>query len=200
MPNFNFEQKEYFSQNFNELDLSNKVLDSIEFEDCTFKECNFSDATFKQCKFIDCSFIKCNLSLVKMAYCTFTDVTFESCKVIGIDWTKASWPNLALFSPIKFHQCILNDSSFFGLNLQEIVIEECKAHHVDFRDADFTQASFNGTDLSECLFNKTNLSGVNFVDAVNYQIDIYNNNINKAKFSRYEAVNLLESLDIDLVD
>lgn len=200
MPDFNFEQKEFFSQHFIELNLSNQVFDSVEFEDCTFKECNFSDATFRQCKFIDCTFVKCNLSLVKIAYSTFTDIIFESCKVIGIDWTKANWPNLALFSPIKFHQCILNDSSFFGLNLQEIVVEECKAHHVDFRDGDFTQASFSGTDLLECLFNKTNLSGVNFVDAVNYHIDIYNNNINKAKFSRYEAVSLLDSLDIELVD
>ena len=181
MPDFNFEQKEFFSQHFIELNLSNQVFDSVEFEDCTFKECNFSDATFRQCRFIDCTFV-------------------ESCKVIGIDWTKANWPNLALFSPIKFHQCILNDSSFFGLNLQEIVVEECKAHHIDFRDGDFTQASFSGTDLLECLFNKTNLSGVNFVDAVNYHIDIYNNNINKAKFSRYEAVSLLDSLDIELVD
>ena len=182
------------------MNLATKTLDAIEFEDCTFKECNFSDAIFSQCKFIDCTFIKCNLSLVKIAYSQFTDITFEGCKVIGIDWTKASWPNLALFSPIKFHACILNDSSFFGLKLQEIVIEACKAHHVDFRDGDFTQANFSGTDLSDSLFSKTNLGGVNFIDASNYHIDIYNNNINKAKFSRYEAVSLLDSLDIELVD
>lgn len=54
---------------------------------------------------------------------------------------------------------------------------------------------FNGS-----LFNKTILNRADFTDAVNYQINILQNEVTKAKFSRFEALNLLHSLDIELVD
>ena len=77
--------------------------------------------------------------------CRFSDVVFEECKLIGIDWTKARWPNISLCSPIKFFKCILNDSIFMGLTLDEIVIEACKAHEVDFREGSFCDADFSFT-------------------------------------------------------
>ncbi|MCJ8318255.1 MAG: pentapeptide repeat-containing protein [Colwellia sp.] len=200
MPPFDSKQKAFYSQNFNNKDFSCQILDSIEFEDCSFEECNFSNATFKQCKFIECRFVKCNLSMVNIAYSQFNDVCFETSKIVGIDWTKGNWPNLALFSPIKFTDCIINDCLFFGLELKELVLENCKAHDVDFREGDFSQSNFSYSDFSNSLFSKTNLQGVNFIEASNYQIDIYNNNITKAKFSRYQAVALLDSLDIELSD
>lgn len=197
---FDSKQKAFHSQNFNNKDFSGQTLNAVEFEDCCFEKCNFTSATFKLCKFIDCRFVKCNLSLVNIGYSQFNDVNFEHSKVIGIDWTKGNWPNLALFSPIKFHHCIINDCLFFGLELKELVLENCKAHDVDFREGDFSQSNFSYSDFSHSLFSKTNLKGVDFTEASNYQINIYNNNITKAKFSRYQAVTLLDSLDIELLD
>ena len=101
---------------------------------------------------------------------------------------------------ISFTKCIINDSSFFGLNLPEIRIEECKAHDVDFREADINSAILDHTDFSHSLFNNTNLSSASFIESTNYDIDINFNNVRKAKFTRYEAVRLLESLDLELVD
>jgi len=120
--------------------------------------------------------------------------------MIGIDWTQANWSELALSAPIKFYQCIINDCSFFGLDISGIVIAECKAHDVDFREGDFSQANFTDSDFSNSLFLKTNLSRADFTDAVHYNIDVYLNEIKQAKFSRFEAVNLLSSLDVVLVD
>ncbi|MBU2515292.1 pentapeptide repeat-containing protein [bacterium] len=200
MTDFDDEKKEYFSMRFTNLNHSGKEICFKVFEDCTFEGCNFNEAIFNKCKFVDCHFVKCNLSVLKVDYSKFTDVVFDECKVIGIDWTKASWANFTFCSPIKFHKSILNDSSFFGLKLKEIVIEECKAHDVDFRDGDFSEANFTHTDFSNSLFNKTNLSGADFTEATNYYFDIYFNDIKRAKFCRYEAVNLLESLGIELVD
>ena len=94
----------------------------------------------------------------------------------------------------------MNDGIFFGLSLEELVIEQCKAHDVDFREGNFTDSNFTYTDFSNSLFNKTNLTGVNFAEAISYNIDIYFNEIKRAKFSRHEAVRLLGSLDIELVD
>ena len=194
------QEKTYYQQNFNDLDLTGQKLHRIEFEDCSFNDCNFSNVTFSQCKFTDCTFIKCNMSLVNLGFSQFIEVVFEHCKVIGIDWTKANWPNLALFSPIKFHHCIVNHSSFYGLELKQLILVSCKVQDVDFREGDFSQSDFNNSDFSNSLFRKTKLTKVNFTEASNYHIDIYNNVITKAKFSRYQAVALLESLNIELVD
>jgi len=191
---------EHFSQVFNGLNLSYKKIESTIFEDCTFNKCNFSEAVFSESKFIDCEFSKCNLSIVKVEFSKFSGVVFDECKIIGVDWTTASWPDIKLCSQIKFYKCIISDSIFFGLNLAEIVIEECKAHNVDFRDGDFSDSGFSYTDFQGSMFNQTNLSGANFIEAINYNIDINFNNIGKAKFSRYEAIKLLDSLDIELVD
>lgn len=200
MTDFADDKNEYISESFNGLNLSGKEICFKEFDDCTFKECDFSDVIFRECKFIDCHFVKSNLSNIKIGYSKFSEVFFDECKLIGVDWTNASWPGLALCSPIKFNKCILNDASFLGLNLAEIVIEECKAHDVDFREGNFREADFTYTDFSNSLFNKTNLTGANFTEATNYNINVYLNDIEGAKFSRYEAVNLLESLGVELVD
>ncbi len=197
----NFDKKqEYLSQTFDNLDISTEEINCKIFEDCSFIECNFSATLFSKCKFIDCHFSKCNLSVTKINYSKFLNITFDECKIIGINWTKASWPNIELSSPIEFHKCILNDSSFFGLSLKDIIIESCKAHDVDFRECNLSQADFTYTDFSYSLFNKTNLSEADFTEATNYNINIFQNNVKKAKFCNYEALRLLDCLEIELID
>lgn len=198
----NIEDKggEYTSQSFNNLNMSGIELTSKEFEGCIFKACDFSEAVFNKSKFVDCQFTGCNLSLIKIEQSQFFDVVFEECKVVGVDWTRASWSQYVFCSPIKFYKSIINDSSFFGLSLEELEIEECKAHDVDFREGNFSSANFYNTDFTNSLFNKTNLTGASFIEAINYNIDIHFNEVSKAKFSRLEALRLLEGLGIELVD
>lgn len=200
MTHFTDEKDEYLSVKFNELNLSEKEISNKVFEECTFNNCIFKETVFRSCKFVDCQFVKCDLSIVKLNFSRFSDVAFDECKIIGVNWTTVAWPSFALCAPIKFHQCILNDSTFFGLSLEEITIEDCIAHDVDFRDGNFSQANFVSTDFSNSLFNKTNLTGVDFIDATNYNIDINHNEIKSAKFCRQEAISLLDSLGIVLVD
>lgn len=194
------EKSEYWSETFKGLDFTCTEIVSKEFEGCAFQECNFSEATFNRCNFVDCEFTKCNLSLVKIEYSKFSDVLFNESKLIGINWTKASWPRFGFSAPIKFCKSIVNDCSFYGLSLQELVLEECKAHNVDFREGDFSNANFTYTDLTGSFFTNTNLSGADFSEATDYDIDIYQNEIKQATFSRFEAVRLLDSLEIELVD
>ncbi|MCB1687532.1 MAG: pentapeptide repeat-containing protein [Halioglobus sp.] len=193
-------REEHWSQRFENLDYSGKEIASTEFDGCTFEGCDFSEVTFKRCNFVECEFIRCNLSNARIEYSKFSDVSFRDSKLIGINWTTASWPGMIFSSPIKFYTSILNDSSFYGLALQDFILEECKAHNVDFREGDFSNANFTYSDLSGCFFSSTNLSGADFSEATNYDIDIYQNRIEKARFSRFEAVRLLECLDIDLID
>ncbi len=185
---------------FKSLSFSELTLSGGEFEDCHFEQCDLSYVVLAGCKFINCHFLQCNLSLADISRSRFSDVVLKECKVVGVDWTKASWPDITILSSILFEECVLNDSSFFGLELKMLVVRQCRVHNVDFREGSFCNADFSSSDFLNSLFNQTDLSEADFSDSSNYHIDIYNNNINKAKFSRYEAVSLLEGLDIELVD
>lgn len=193
-------QKEQCDKTFSNLAEPNREICTIEFENCAFHNCDFTGAIFKKCTFINCTFSQCNLSVIKVPQSQFTNATFFECKMIGVDWSRAAWPRLVFSISLQFHQCILDGSSFLGLTLDEMILEECKAHDVDFREASFCRAIFRATDFAHSLFGKTDLSSADFSEATNYDIDIFNNKISKAKFSRYEASRLLNSLDIELVD
>lgn len=194
------EKNEYWSETFAGKDFSSQVIKGKEFDGCVFRDCDFSEATFERCNFVDCEFNQCNLSVVSLAYSKFSDVVFHESKLVGVDWTRITRPSLIVSSPVNFYKCILNDSSFFGLSFPELILEECKAHQVDFREGFFSSASFTYSDFSGSQFSQTDLAEADFSEASNYSIDVYQNRIKGAKFSRHEAVGLLESLEIELVD
>lgn len=187
-------------QHFVRLSLATTHWVGVEFEGCTFEHCDFSAAHFARCTFIDCTFKHCNLSLMQVPGTRWFGVECVECKLVGVDWTKADWPSFHLDSELTFQHCILNDSSFFGLTLQELTLDECKCHEVDFREGDFSRSTMTGSDFSNSLFMHTKLQGVDFTDAVDFNIDVLQNQIDHAKFSRIEALSLLYSLNIELVD
>ena len=197
--------EEYFQQTFNKYIYSQKTAQALslsdsEFEDCEFNDCDFSTAIFTRCKFVNCTFNRCNLSLMKVPYSQFFEVDFVDSKLVGIDWTRATWPSFNLCSELTFTRCILNDASFFGLSLNELKLEECKLYEVDFREGDFANSVMTYCDFTNSLFMRTNLKNVDFSESENFTINILQNTVSKAKFSRYAALTLLEELDIELVD
>lgn len=191
---------EYFECIFDDVNASQQHFSGIQFEDCTFNDCDFNEATFKHCKFIHCHFNRCQMSVVKWAYTELFDMNFIECKLIGVDWTQADWPTFRLHPELVFKQCMLNGASFFGLMLNELLFESCQLHDVDFREGDFKHSTIRQCDLFQSQFMRTQLQSVDFTDSVNIDINILNNPLTKATFSRLEALNLLQGLDITLVD
>ncbi|MGB9301543.1 MAG: pentapeptide repeat-containing protein, partial [Anaerolineae bacterium] len=94
----------------------------------------------------------------------------------------------------------ISHSTFIGLSLQSVQIRDCVATDVDFREADLSQADFGSTDLSQSIFGNTNLSEADLSRARNYRIDPGQNVLKQARFSLPEAMSLLHSMDIVLVD
>lgn len=191
---------EYISKRFTDLRLANTQFSSIEFDGCTFRGCDFTETHLDRCKFIDCHFVQCNFSNTLLGYSRFSQISFTDSKLIGLDWNKANWPSFAMPAAISFERCILNSSSFMGLELGSLQLLECKAHEVDFRECNLADANFRFTDFTCSQFNNTNLAEADFCEALNYDIDVFSNNLKGAKFSRIEAVNLLESVGIELFD
>ncbi|NAW91028.1 MULTISPECIES: pentapeptide repeat-containing protein [unclassified Vibrio] len=192
--------EQYFDVSFEKLSSPDEKYSDVEFEDCQFSDCDFSAVKFQKCKFTNCTFERCNLSLVDFTNSKLFELKFQDSKLVGVDWTKATWPVYHSDFELSFKRCILNDSSFFGLTLNELVLDECKLHDVDFREGNFAGSIMIYSDFSHSLFMRTNLQGVDFSESTAYSIDVLENNVKKAKFSRYEALILLESLGIELVD
>ena len=77
---------------------------------------------------------------------------------------------------------------------------ECRITEADFRNALLQKSDFRGSDLKGALFGNTHLENANFTQAQNTIIDLRINYLKGAIFSRYEALFLLESMGIVLVD
>jgi len=190
----------YYDQVFKDVEQQHDELISSEFYDCVFLRCSLGESVFRNCRFVNCVFRECDLSLVRVPDSRFTSTRFENSKAVGVNWTEADWPQTGLGDPIGFLESAISHSSFMGLSLGDVEIRDCVAIDVDFREANLSRADFSGTDLSQSLFSSTDLSGADLSRAHNYQIDPGQNRLKQARFSLPEAMSLLYSLDIVLVE
>ncbi len=179
---------DYFEDTFKGLLWIETRLSGASFEECEFIDCDFSDSQFHGCKFTQCEFVRCNLSLADMANSQLYGLTFKDCKLVGIDWTKADWPQYYRDFELKFQRCLLNDTSFYGLTLNELVLDECKVHDADFREGNFTDSQMTHCTFDRSLFMHTNLERVDFSNSTGCSIDVLANEIKGATFSSFEAV------------
>jgi len=152
----------------------------------------------RDCKFINSKILHCDMSLINFDVCSFSGTLFVKSKAIGIDWTRCDWPDIKIRQPLVFQDCVLNHSTFIGLDLKELELIACQAMDVDFRETNLTKANFTNTDLSKSLFMNTVLKEADFRGARNYEIDAGQNDVEKAMFSLPEAMSLLYSLNIVL--
>lgn len=195
-----FSELEYAEERFSGIKCPQAEIRGRDFYDCVFTNCSFHETIFYDCKFDGCSFEACDLSLMQVTNSVFMDVQFKECQCIGINWTVADWSRLGVVEPLSFAECALSHSIFMGLPLKKIKLVKCVAENVDFADADLTETDCTHTNFLSARFNQTNLTKANFDNAVNYAIDVHQNTIKGARFSLPEAVSLLNSLGIVLVD
>ncbi|MBH0045460.1 pentapeptide repeat-containing protein [Pseudoalteromonas sp. NZS11_1] len=191
---------QYFDEQFDALQYAEQLTENSEFEECIFIDCDFSDGQFKNCRFIECSFKNCNLSSLKWNYSSLENVSFSHCKLNSLQWADVDWPALSINAPVSFNYCELSNSSFFELTLKALKLTHCFAKNVDFRHADLSGSIFTGTDFRDSEFFQTNVTKCDFVGATAFNIDLNNNMLANAKFDRFEALNLLTSLNIELCD
>ena len=193
-----FKEREYWAEQFIELMMSEEKVVGIEFDDCTFKGCDFKASDFVGCRFIDCQFVSCDMNVVTFSGCRFESTCFSECKLNGVDWTKVDYSEFIHEAPFSFYASVLDYSSFFGEKLEGLSLRKCRLCEVDFREADLKGADLSETELRGSQFRHSDLSGANFEGATDYQIDLRINTITGARFSRDEALSLLEPLEITL--
>lgn len=188
----NIFNNEYFREiNFVNIELKESIIKDKEFYLCNFEKSNFYKTNFINCRFEECKFINCDLSLIKINQSEFINISFEECKMLGINWTEAK--NI---TRLNFLKSKLNHSSFYGMKLKDLIIEDCISQEVDFVNAVIQKAILCNTDLTDSKFNNTDLSGVDLSNAKNYNINPNYNKIMKAKFTIPDVLNLLQGFDI----
>ena len=120
------------------------------------------------------------------------------CKLTGVNWAPIDWGSYYLSSPINFESCDISFSFFSSLKLQEITLQDCKAHDVDFSECDLRGADFFKADLKDSRFVFCKLNKCNFCDATNYYINPLENSIEGARFSFPEVLSLLSVFEIEI--
>jgi len=191
---------EYSAQELKGITQKDDHLQAVIINDCTFLRCAFNETFFQSCQFSHCTFKDCDLSLVKLKDSSFTNTRFEHCRLIGVNWTDTTWSRNRFVHHADFVDCILNLSTFSGLDMKKTTLTRCVAREVDFTDANLSQSLCTHSDFSASRFIHTNLTEADFSGASNYTIPASLNTLKKTKFSLPEAMSLLYSLDIILVD
>jgi uncharacterized protein YjbI with pentapeptide repeats len=195
------QQKEFTSQEFKKVVLKNGLVSAKGFNLCTFIKCSFNETLFQDCTFTDCTFTACDLSLVGLKGSSFANTRFEDSQVIGVNWTETAWASRKfIFKPVDFVGCVVNYSTFMGLNLKKINLSKCIAREVSFEEANLTQANCRFTDFENSRFIRSNLTEADFTGAKNYSIAASLNTLKKTRFSLPEAMSLLYNLDIHLTE
>lgn len=189
-----FSKSDYCDEIFENINISESNISSIEFDNCIFKSCSFHKATLEFCKFIECSFEDCDLSLMKIKGSVFNDIQILNSKAIGINWSVSGQP-----FEISFNNSNISMSSFYNLDLRQVQIISCEAHEIDFAKTNLEKANFNNTDLLNSTFGDTNLKKANLSGARNYMIHPHMNNLKETKVSLPEAVSFLKFLGLNIV-
>ncbi len=188
------ERKYIEEKTFDETDFTKDAPATGDYESCSFVNCNFYNADLSEIHFIDCEFTGCNMSLVKLSKTAFRDIQFKDCKLLGLHFYDG---NNFLFSA-DFDNCILNLSSFFGMNLKKIQFKNSTLHEVDFTETDLSSTVFHNCDLARATFENTILEKADLRTSFNYSIDPELNRIKKAKFSMPAVIGLLNKYDIQI--
>ena len=179
---------------FENIDFSKTALPKGNYDHCRFINCDFSNSNLNNSTFSECVLKGCNLSMCKLSETALKDVRFEDCKILGV-----YFEHCAMFMfQVRFENCTLNLSSFFGLSLKQTQFKNTALQDVDFSEADLSNAIFADCDLLRATFSNTNLEKADLRSAVNYNINPEQNRIKKAKFSYPSVLNLLDKYGIEV--
>jgi len=179
---------------FKNKDFTTTALERSEYDSCRFVNCHFENSDLSTIGFIDCGFEDCNLTNAKLNGVSLHDVTFINCKLVGILFNNCGG---FTFSP-RFEGCQLNLSSFYQVNVSNVVFTKCSLQEVDFTEANLTGCTLTDCDLQRAVFSNTNLEKADLRTAYNFSIDPERNRLKKAKFSIQNVSGLLEKYAIEI--
>jgi len=159
-----------------------------EYEDCTFHYLDLSNSNLSNCLFIGCEFLGCNLSNINLTNSSLQDSSFSQCKMLGLRFDTCN----AFGFSVTFETCQLSHAVFTAMNLKNCRFENCELLHVDFTESVLSDVVMRKCSLDGATFDRTRLENTDLRNSTGFRIDPENNFIKGARFSREEAIHLLD--------
>ena len=191
--------KRYFeSEIFENIHLSEYVVDTYEFIDCKFLNCSFKGCTLNRCRFSECDFFECQILEIKSISSEISFLKFDNCRISGVNWSLFASAN-GFKEPIQaITNCNLKYNIFSKMNLKKFDFSGMDILSSTFAECNLTESTFNTCDLSDTEFLKCDICKSDFRNAVGYKVDVMSCKMKDARFSYPEVENLLRSLDIKI--
>lgn len=157
-----------FDKIVKDIDLKNKELIRVGFQNCIFRNCDFSGSLFLSCTIEDCLFIECDFTGVELSDTVVNSGIFEDCKIEQL----ISKENTC-YTDGEFMRCDGSIELAEGSFLTNVLMAECDLRGSNFSDCFLTDVEFTGCDLSyitvspnfgsyELTFNTCCLKGTDF--------------------------------------
>jgi len=111
---------------------------------------------------------------------------------MGVDFTLCD----PQFFHLDFEKCQLRGCNFTEMPLKGTRFFSCQVRECHFVQCDLRECVFTDSNLEGSVFHHTRLEKADFREATLFQINPENNFLKGAKFSKLEALSLLDGLGI----
>lgn len=152
---------------FEELTLKQTEVEILFFKGCLFKNCQFEQVDFNNCDFQDVQFEHCALLNCSLMNDPFQRVAFNGCQLIGSDFAEAG------LNDVTFDTC---QADYTGFNF-------ARMRHVDFKDCSMQEVSLGQVDWQWLTMIGNRLNGMDMTGTNLKNLDISQNQFEKATFT-----------------
>lgn len=128
-----------------------KLNKTIEFNECKFNDVILSESIINNGYFIDIIFKNCDLSNANLTGSSFRRVVFDNCKLIGTDFIDCNIDDVifkdSILSYTNFSDSKIKNVSYLNNNMENAYISNVKLSEVIFIECNLESVEFLNTDL-----------------------------------------------------
>lgn len=179
-----------------DLDLSNQLLDGVDFSECYMEGINLSGSSLKganlkgaimvyadlqKADFSNADLTGANIGSSNLEACIFksallTEVSFNKATLVGNDFTQAD------LVKTQWMQASIKGCNFFQANLMQINLIDPTFEACNFTEANLSQSSLVNPIFSDCKFDSFNAESSNFINMQATASSFTKAKLNNARF------------------
>lgn len=179
-----------------DLDLSNQLLDGVDFSECYMEGINLSGSSLKganlkgaimvyadlqKTDFSNTDLTGANIGSSNLEACIFksallTEVSFNKATLVGNDFTQAD------LVKTQWMQASIKGCNFFQANLMQINLIDPTFEACNFTEANLSQSSLVNPIFSDCKFDSLNAESSNFINMQATASSFTKAKLNNARF------------------
>ena len=148
------------TDDLSDLDLSNQVLDGVDFSDCYMEGINLSGSSLKSAKLTGVIMVYANLQQTDFSNVDLTGANIGASKIEGCIF------NNALLTQVNFNKAVLLTNDFTHAQLDKTQWMQASIKGCNFTQSSMQQLSLIDPIFEECNFTAANLSQCNLVNPI----------------------------------